>query len=179
MQVRNDEDRNKQITDAVMTILSYEVEPTATNPNYFMTQSKFHISDLQWWSMASLVESASFDGKFKIEMMKPYSMKPNRIEFKQHGPDSNELAMQQSKQNLISENDDSLSRDWLCLFESGAKSDLIIYARDEKALKAHSLVILARCKRLLDNVIVENETQHVLSLPEVSKNVVSAFLKYL
>ena len=79
----------------------------------------------------------------------------------------------------LSENDDNFAKDWLKLFESGSKSDLIIYARDEKAVKAHSLVLFARCQKLLENVIVENGERQVISMPEVSKNVLTAFLKYL
>ena len=79
----------------------------------------------------------------------------------------------------MSENDDKFAKDWLKLFESGAKTDLVIYARDEKAVNAHSLVLFARCQRLLENVIVENGDRQVLSMPEVSKNVLTSFLKYL
>lgn len=55
---------------------------------------------------------------------------------------------------------------------------MLIYARGEKVIKAHFLVIFARCRNLLDELIEENK-QKIVYCPEVSKSVMEAFLKFV
>ncbi len=76
------------------------------------------------------------------------------------------------------EGDENIAPFWLKLLNAGEKSDLTIYTRDEEKLQAHSLVLFARCKSLLDDVILQG-TESFLSIPEVSKNVMTSFLRYL
>ena len=180
MQVRNEEDRNKQITEAVMAILVCETESFCkeSQKTYIMTKSKLNCLDFRWWTMATLNEPTVF----QLDLIKSYTMASNNnSEIKRKGVDKEtcQSKQQQQQEHMMTENNDRLVKDWLCLFETGSKTDLVIYARDEVAVHAHSLVIFTRCKRLFDNVIVENGQKQVISLPEVSKNVVTAFLKYL
>ena len=127
--------------------------------------------------MATLIEPTVFH----LDLIKSYTMASiNKSEIKRKGSNKETFqSKQQQQEHTMTENNDRLVKDWLCLFETGSKTDLVIYARDEEAVHAHSLVIFTRCKRLFDNVIVENGQKQVISLPEVSKNVVTAFLKYL
>ena len=179
LQVRNEEERNQQITDAVVTVLSYENETISGFGEYVTIKSKLNCEQSHWWTMAALAKSID-SALFQLDLIKPYLMMENEADIEQRKSVVNISFQSNQQQNKgLSENDDNFAKDWLKLFESGSKSDLIIYARDEKAVKAHSLVLFARCQKLLENVIVENGERQVISMPEVSKNVLTAFLKYL
>ena len=151
-----------------------QTESTAKK-DYIMKDSKLKCTDFQWWAISTLVESTNFH----LDLIKPYkSLNSNKASTVQNGPEIDAI---QTKKELptVAENDERFVKDWLRLFETGTRSDMIIYGRDEEAVSAHSLVIYTRCKRLLDNVIVENGNSQFISMPEVSKNVITAFLKYL
>ena len=158
-----------------MTVLSCENEAITGMPDYIMTKSNLNCESSHWWSLAALGKSID-SALFSLDLIKPYLMMRDQSEFERN---DNYIGFQSNQQPKLLENDDKFAKDWLKLFESGAKSDLVIYARDEEAVNAHSLVLFARCQRLLENVIVENGERQVLSIPEVSKNVLTAFLKYL
>ena len=90
--------------------------------------------------------------------------------------DNKNLNFSKSKKQDTLEN---VIEDWEKLFESGDQSDLTIYCREEEKLKAHSLVLFVRCKEMLNEIIVENDSQKILTWPNVSKHVAKSFLRFL
>ena len=74
---------------------------------------------------------------------------------------------------------ENVIEDWEKLLESGDQSDLTIYCREEEKLNAHWLVLFVRCKEMLNEIIVENDSKKILTWPNVSKHVAKSFLRFL
>ena len=132
---------------------------------------------LPWWNAASLIQS---DIQFYIDNFTPYIAKKIRNADCEKEKLKNELLHEKSeelKKTRENGGDENVAPDWLKLYESGLRTDLTIYCREEEAVQAHFLVIFARCQTMLEDVIEENNDKKVLSVPEVSKNVMKSFLR--
>lgn len=170
LQVRTTEERNKQIGDALVAILTSE-SIDFPGEKYHFQPTKLGQKNHWWWSAANLTESVDF----YVDFIKPYLKTEQKLRLK-----SRQKLQSEIKSEKTSDFDQKLAKDWLRLLECGSKSDLIIYVRGEEMIQAHELVLMARCSNLLDGIIEEaGNDKKILSIPEVSKNVMMSFLKYL
>ena len=69
------------------------------------------------------------------------------------------------------------------LLDSGERSDLVIYAKDEEQIRCHSLILFARCSRILDEAVAESDSDrrinpiipwHTIPMPAAK-----VFLRYV
>ncbi len=50
-----------------------------------------------------------------------------------------------------------LSKDWEALFDKGEQCDLTIYGREEEGIPCHTIVMLARCRKVLVGFLLERD----------------------
>ena len=75
-----------------------------------------------------------------------------------------------------------LCSDFENLFDSGKRTDLTIFAKNERPIKCHTLVLFARCKCVLDDLIkqmTENGDESILCWNSYDYSVVSGIVRYL
>ncbi|XP_035706252.1 uncharacterized protein LOC110846046 isoform X2 [Folsomia candida] len=77
-----------------------------------------------------------------------------------------------------------LSNDLLQIFVNKEMTDLTVYGREEKPIKAHKLIIMARCRKLYSEIVQENTSngktvRDIISLTCFSHLAVKAFVKFL
>ena len=181
LQVRNDQDRTKQIEESVMHILS-------TDPNVEFSTDKFsefmlkndslkclRSYDNNLWKAARTLANQNVN--YKVDVFMKYetvNFPKNKTKIQLKGPQINNKKDELSKDEV-----ENVGHDWETLLESGDRADITIYARNEFELKAHSLVLFVRCKEALNEIIEENQSKRILSWANVSKNVAKSFLKYI
>ena len=76
-----------------------------------------------------------------------------------------------------------MCKDFDMLLNSGSKADLTIYAKDERPIKCHILVLFARCKKILEDVVQQKNEQGyeeaVICWNSFEYSVVYKFLTYI
>ena len=192
LQMRSDKDRSQQITESVMGILSSEFD---TNKLTFDTETTFELnsetlkchrrSESSWWNVGASKENDR--EKFYVTELSKYASEKCRTNSNQNefGGDFKSIEENPVTNNRKKSKDAStkidfeLGADWEKLFKSGERSDVTIFVRDEKVLKAHSLVLFVRCKAIMNDLVEENDSKQMISWPNVSKEVARSFLRYL
>ena len=174
-------------SEAVMTVLSddsnnFQNYKTKSHTNDVELRSEilkcFQRQDCDLWNTGAL---SAKNVNFYVDEFLKYSndsiANPNKF------PEKSNTVIQDKNLNFSkSKKQDTLENvieDWEKLFESGDQSDLTIYCREEEKLKAHSLVLFVRCKEMLNEIIVENDSQKILTWPNISKHVAKSFLRFL
>ena len=181
LQVRNDQDRTKQIEESVMHILSTDpnVEFRTDEFTEFMLKSDslkcLQSSDNNLWKAARTLANQNVN--YKVDVFMKYeteNLPKKKTKIQLNGPQINN-----KKEDISKDEVENVGDDWETLLESGDRADVTIYARNEFELKAHSLVLFVRCKEALSEMIEENQSKRILSWANVSKHVAKSFLKYL
>lgn len=75
-----------------------------------------------------------------------------------------------------------LCSDFENLFDSGKRTDLTIFAKNERPIKCHTLVLFARCRCVLDDLIkqkTEEGEESILCWDSYDYSVVSGIVRYL
>jgi hypothetical protein len=184
LQVRTENDRSQQISEQVASILYSEADVTNRPPDLFglknynffdKLQSKLLITlqcqECRLWNGAALTAGGG-NFPFFIENFCQYLTRAKKVTKKSESEKrENEFVEQVSTDSLIS--------DWEKVFESGEKCDLTIFTRGEEKIRVHSLVLWVRNRKILSEVIEENEKTKILSWDDISKKVAKQFLLYL
>ncbi|XP_059470366.1 uncharacterized protein LOC132193610 [Neocloeon triangulifer] len=85
----------------------------------------------------------------------------------------------------VKQKDSSLSRDWASLLNSRTMSDILVYCKEDKEIRAHKLVLLVRCPSILKDLASEMSQdgatvkEEMLLWSEYSEGVVMAVLEFI
>ena len=148
-------------------------------------------------------------GDYLCDIMKPYAMeakerssKPKEISSnsKESSLETGESSLtniQESKskdkkteqkivEKVVLTNDrhlNDLSSAWLSLLQNGINCDLTIQSKEGTELKCHSLVLLARCKDMLNEILLETDVRgkerQILSWGHIPEEAIKIVLRYL
>ncbi len=198
LQMRTAVERDRQISEQVAAILTEELSSDLGVPFHFKCSDKLVNSDalLQWVNNDSRlwrVSSLTFSTEFYIDSFKPYvssgklqekNNKTGRLKSDRDESKSETTAVKKTPQFYSIDNDESnLADDWKRMLDSGTRSDTIIYTKDQNEIKCHSLVLLARCKSVLDLAMEVKDDQgknsNVIPWHNISSNVTLAFLRFI
>ena len=77
-----------------------------------------------------------------------------------------------------------LCEDFKMLFDNGKRTDLTIFVKDERQIKCHTLILLARCNAILDDIIEQKSSNtsqgnKMICWDSFEYEVADSFLKYL
>jgi hypothetical protein len=182
LEVRTSEERTRLVSERIATILTCGDAGVAgeNRSSHFPVPSRQFLCDAvdgdrRLWEAAS---SAAGGGRFVTDIMDAYvhENKSGKGE-----PMKNLKSAAENKSDAV-ESDD-VGPSWSALFESGEKSDVIIYCKGEREVRCHSLVLLVRCKKILGEMIVsenaKGESETVLTWSDVRMEAVVAFVGYL
>ena len=74
-------------------------------------------------------------------------------------------------------------QDFEALLDSGSRSDLTIYSKNEEPLKCHSLILYARCKQILEEIVMQKaqngHEEAVICWNSYDYSVANKLLRYL
>lgn len=174
LEVRTDDERSKQITEAVTQILSSSGVPIISGISKFSVKSGVvskMLLDLQCssclWKAAALEKAMVF----YLDFFQPFRRRHQKNEC---------ISVSENNQTLNLEDVDGVVSDWANLLKTGLRSDLTIITKDEVEIKAHSLVLFARFPTLLkSDIIEENGSNSVLPWLEVGKSAALSFLTFV
>ena len=203
LETRTDSERERKISDKVASVLSRGLTSQTSGTTCKQKRESQSLLNVEGaggsgnalWQAASAKSSAFCNG-----VVDPYRKK----EGSEKSPSTNEIGRGQgslaSSVTVSSEEVEKeiflrLSKDWEKLFKSGNKADVTVYTKDQKveddskedttsSLRCHSVVLMARCPKLLDEVIAEDdggagEAKSILSLGEVTTDAAKVFLGFL
>ena len=187
LQVRTEEERNRVISERAAVVLTSDEfrgevggahSLTKRHPAKESLQGAFR-GNCRLWDVASAQV-----GDFIVDIMEPYANSKSCPEVaansdpKRAGerpPDCNE--------GRGSGVGDDVGPSWLSLLRSGEKSDVVVFCKGEREIRCHSLVLLARCRAVLRDVIAaknpEGEDESMIAWNDSRPEAVGAFLEYL
>ena len=145
-----------------------------------------HGSHSTFWEHSKLMNSK---GPFYVDAFKlfqpSFSQHPHNNTANKETYQSTEACNDsKNKVNYIeNEHAHKMCEDFEILFDSGSRSNLKIFTKNERPIKCHSLVIFARCKSILEHIVQQKagngDQESVICWNSYEYTVVYNFLKYL
>ena len=186
LQVRSEEERNRVISERVAEILTSDecrgevggvFSSTKRHPTKESLQGAFR-GESRLWNVASAKV-----GNFILGIMEPYANSKSLPKVAASS-DLRHAADGASDFNIRRDFDvDDIGSSWLSLLRSGERSDLVVFCKGEREIRCHSLVLLARCRAVLRDVIssknTDGEDEGMIAWNESRPEAARAFLEYL
>ena len=186
LQVRTEEERNRVLSERVAVILTSDECGGVVGGAFALAQRQPMKESLRGafrgecrlWKVASAKV-----GNFILDIMEPYAKFKSRPEVAGNsGPKRAAEGPPDRDEGRVSRVDD-VGPSWLSLLKSGEKSDVVVFCKGEREIRCHSLVLLARCRAVLRDVIAANnaegEDESMIAWNESRPEAVRAFLEYL
>ena len=180
LQVRQEDQRKQQMLEIVSSILeSNRCQSFESRYNFESVDTTTENLKRGLWWLAAL-DPILPSNQYYIDLFKQYitsTENPTKKErLDREIDDRGEKDEENGESDLTGLG--NLSKAWNKLFNSGEKSDVIIYARDEEEIKAHTLVLHVGCPKLLRDSMLENDTQ-IITCPEASAYILKSFIRLL
>jgi hypothetical protein len=84
----------------------------------------------------------------QLEPLEP-KFKPPKVPMKKKRKSSIAPVVPVKKASPVKPKESALSRDWSSLLNSRTMSDVVVYVKEERELRAHKLVLFVRCPTLV------------------------------